>query len=102
MPSTEQLKPFEAAGDLPPEQVPDIDVGALFADDPSGRARVAEGIGRPCREPGFFRIHNTCIAQPLIDSLRSQMRGFFELSDADPIKRAVHNGANAGNGWGPI
>lgn len=103
MPSTEQLDPFEAAGDLPPEQVPDIDVGALFEHDPIGRARVVAAIGRACREPGFFRIHNTCIPQPLIDSLLAQMRGFFALADHDPIKRAVHNGANpAGNGWGPI
>lgn len=103
MPSTEQLNQFQTAGDLPPEQVPDVDVGALFANDRSGRARVVEAVGRACREPGFFRIHNTCIPRPLIDSLLSQMRRFFDLADHDPIKRAVHNGANAGgNGWGPI
>ena len=74
MPSTEQLDPFQAAGDLPPEQVPDIDVAALFEHNPVGRARVVEAIGCSCREPGFFRIHNTCIPEPLIDSLLSQMR----------------------------
>ena len=103
MPSTEQLNQFEAEGDLPPEQVPDVDVGALFAHDPIARPRVVEAIGRACREPGFFRIHNTCIPQPLIESLLGQMRLFFELADHDEIKRAVHNGTNpAGNGWGPI
>jgi isopenicillin N synthase-like dioxygenase len=103
MPSTEQLDPFQAAGDLPPEQVPDVDVGALFEHDRVGRARVIEAIGRACREPGFFRIHNTCIPRPLIDSLLSQMRTFFDLADDDEVKRAVHNGANpGGNGWGPI
>jgi len=103
MPSTEQLDPFEAAGDLSPEQVPDIDVGALFAPDAIRRARVVGAIARACREPGFFRIHNTCIPASLIDSLLSQMRAFFDLSDDDPIKQAVHNGASpGGNGWGPI
>ena len=103
MPSTEHLSQSEAEGDLPPEQVPDIDVGALFEGDAAGRARVVEAIGRACREPGFFRIHNTCIPQTLVDGLLAQMRGFFDLADDDPVKRAVHNGANAaGNGWGPI
>jgi isopenicillin N synthase-like dioxygenase len=103
MPSTEQLSPFEAARDLPPERVPDIDVGALFDPDASGRARVVEAIGRACREPGFFRIHGTSIAQPLIDGLLTQMRTFFALPDDDPIKRAVDNRTNpGGNGWGPL
>lgn len=103
MPSTEQLNQFPAVGDLPPEQVPDIDIGALFGHDAIGRARVVDAIGRACRDPGFFRIHNTCIPQPLIDSLLSQMRTFFALADDDPIKRAVDSRANpGGNGWGPI
>lgn len=103
MPSTEQLNQSKADGDLPPEQVPDIDVGALFADDAAARARVVEAIGRACREPGFFRIHSTCIPQSLVDGLLGQMRRFFALADDDPVKRKAHNRASpAGNGWGPI
>jgi isopenicillin N synthase-like dioxygenase len=83
--------------------VPDIDVGALFAGDPDARARVVEAIGRACREPGFFRIHNTGIPRCLVDDLLAQMRRFFDLPDDDPVKRAVQSRGNpAGNGWGPI
>ena len=103
MPSTEQLNQFQAADDLPPERLPDIDVGALFERDPLGRSRVVEAIGSACREPGFFRIYNTSIPQPLIDGLLLQMRSFFDLDDDDPIKRAVDSRVNpGGNGWGPI
>lgn len=103
MPSTEQLNQLDAAGDLPPEQVPDIDVAALFGSDPGGRADVSGAIRRACLSPGFFRIHNTCIAQPLIESVLMQMQGFFGLADDDPIKRAVHNRSSpGGNGWGAI
>lgn len=44
MSSTEQLNPFEAAGDLPPGLVPDVDVGARFEHDPIG--------AEPAYQPG--------------------------------------------------
>ena len=103
MPSTEHLRQRDAASDLEPGLVPDIDVAALFGNERDARAAVCEAIRSACREPGFFRIHGTCIAQPLLESLLSQMRRFFSLADDDPVKRAVHNRLTpGGNGWGPI
>jgi isopenicillin N synthase-like dioxygenase len=103
MPSTEHLSQRDGASDLEPGLVPDIDVAALFGSEPGARAAVSDAIRRACQEPGFFRIHGTCIAQPLIASVLAQMQRFFGLADDDPIKRAVHNRFTpGGNGWGPI
>jgi isopenicillin N synthase-like dioxygenase len=102
MSGTESLSQSDAASDLDPRRVPDIDVSALFGSDLDARTSVCERIRLACQEPGFFRIHGTGIAQPLVDRVRAQMQAFFGLDDDDPIKRAVHNRLSpGGNGWGP-
>jgi isopenicillin N synthase-like dioxygenase len=103
MPGTEHLSQHDAASDADPALVPDIDVAALFGTDHGAKAAVHEAVRCACLEPGFFRIHGTCISASLLDRVLAQMRAFFRLADDDPIKRAVHNRLTpGGNGWGPI
>jgi isopenicillin N synthase-like dioxygenase len=81
---TEQLNAPSDRGVLgakrvPFSEIPVIDVGPLLAGEPSAVARVAEEIGRACRNVGFFYIRNHGIAAEKIDRLVSETKRFYAL-----------------------
>ncbi|WP_051467736.1 isopenicillin N synthase family dioxygenase [Actinomadura oligospora] len=70
--------------------VPVIDLSAR--DSPSGRATLAEAIGRACRTSGFFVIVGHGVPPELIDRLHTATTAFFTLPDAEKDRIAHRPG----------
>jgi isopenicillin N synthase-like dioxygenase len=101
--ATDQLDQNAPAKVLQPEDIPNLDVGPLFGDDPQARAALIREITNACHDPGFFYIHNTCVSSERIEACIEATRQFFETPDDGPVKQDVHNRyAEEKKGWGPL
>ena len=103
MPGTEHLDQFAPSSPMDREDIPNIDVGPLFAGNDELRGQVIEQVRAACIDPGFFYIHNTCISDSTIGAALEAMKDFFESPDQGPLKQNAHN-RHAGEmkGWGPM
>ena len=61
------------------DEIPVIDVGALFGDDHADRLRVADALDDACRNTGFFYVVNHRVPSATIDGARAAMQDFFTL-----------------------
>lgn len=103
MPSTEELDHRAPSRTLDRESIPNLDLQDLFSGDEAGRSLLLEQIRNACREPGFFYVHNTCVADDVVRKTLAAMQTFFALPDDSPIKLDVHNDrVNGVKGWTPI
>jgi isopenicillin N synthase-like dioxygenase len=103
MPGTKRPSQHAVAVPLKPGQVPNLDVAALFEDDPKARQQLIEQLAEACTDPGFFCVHNSCVEKDLIRDTLNQMTAFFETADDGAIKQQVHNQQTGGRkGWGPL
>lgn len=103
MPSTEQLDHKAPSRALDRENIPNIDLQALFSGDNSERASLVQEVKTACLETGFFYIHNTCVEDDIIQNTLTAMKSFFALADDNPVKQDIHNKhVNGLKGWTPI
>jgi len=103
MPSTEQLDQSASARTLERDSIPNLDLRGLLSDDDAARSMLLEQVRSACLETGFFYVHNTCVADDVVQKALAATRTFFALADDSPIKLAVHNEQVSGlKGWTPI
>ena len=62
--------------------IPVIDIGALRSGDAPALAKVADEIGRACREVGFLYVSNHGVPRALCERLVHASERFFALPDA--------------------
>jgi isopenicillin N synthase-like dioxygenase len=74
--------------------VPVIDIAPYFAGSAADKQRVADEIGRACREVGFYIIVGHGIDPALIDEMERVSRAFFDLPVDEKMK--VHVGKEPG------
>jgi isopenicillin N synthase-like dioxygenase len=82
--------------------LPIINVAPLLAPQGETRVRVAEQIGRACRDLGFFYATNHAISPRTLDQLNRASRRFFALSEARKMEIAMANGGRAWRGYFPV
>jgi isopenicillin N synthase-like dioxygenase len=64
--------------------IPVIDIAPYLAGTPEGKRRVAEQLGRACREIGFYVIVGHGVDPALIEEVEAVSREFFDLPCASP------------------
>jgi len=84
------------------ESLPIIDVAPLFGADEPSRTRVAQEIGRACRDHGFFYATGHGIAPQLLTRLDDASRTFFALPDFEKKEIAMSRGGAAWRGYFPV
>lgn len=80
--------------------IPVIDVSPYFAGTQEAKQRVAEQIGRACREVGFYVIVGHGVDPKLIEEIEVTSREFFDLPLDEKMK--VHIEATGGVGYSAI
>ena len=78
--------------------VPIVDVGELVAGLPSGR-EAAEGLGRACRECGFFYVVGHGVDESLQERLRDLSREFFAQETEAKMRIRMALGGRAWRGY---
>ena len=68
------------------DSIPVIDMAPFLEGSDDARRKVANDIGRACREIGFFYVVNHAIAQADIDELFRQTRRFFDQPLEEKMK----------------
>ena len=81
--------------------VPVIDVGPLVGAAPN-RERVADAIGRACREHGFFYVTNHGVDERLQRDLEDLSRRFFSQDLATKMEISMDRGGRAWRGYFPV
>ncbi len=81
------------------ETLPIIDVAPLFGSDVTSRARVADDIGRACRDNGFFYATGHGVDASTLDTLAHK---FFALSETEKMTIAMARGGRAWRGYFPV
>ena len=84
------------------EQLPVIDMSALFGADAEGRGRVAAEIERACRAHGFFYLTGHGVAPPVLEALEAESRRFFALPLEEKMAIAMPRGGRAWRGFFPV
>lgn len=103
MPSTEHLDQAAPSITLEASLIPNLDLGALFDGDPAGRAELMDRVRSACHDPGFFYVHNTCVADGTIKAALTAGRSFFDTPDDGTVKQGAHHRQGDGmKGWGPM
>src|SRR5882757_7125613 len=74
--------------------VPVIDVAPYFSGAPDGKRRVADQIGRACREIGFYVIVGHGVDPALVDQVEAVSRELFDLTLDEKMK--LHVGSAPG------
>jgi len=82
-------------------QVPIVDVGSLLQ-GPRDRSGVAEGIGRACRELGFFYVVGHGVPEELSARLERLSRTFFAEHEATKMDIRMELGGRAWRGYFPL
>jgi isopenicillin N synthase-like dioxygenase len=75
--------------------VPVIDIAPYFAGTPDGKRRVADQIGRACREVGFYVIAGHGVDRELVDQVEAVSREFFDLPIEEKMRLHVGNSPGA-------
>ena len=84
------------------EQLPVVDMSALFGDDVEHRGRVAAEIDRACRAYGFFYLTGHGVAPQVLEALEVESRRFFALPLEDKMAIAMERGGRAWRGFFPV
>jgi isopenicillin N synthase-like dioxygenase len=87
------------AGDF--SRLPIIDIGALV-NGAAERYRVADQIGRACRESGFFYITGHCVDDRLQQRLEELSRYFFAQDPDEKLDIRMERGGRAWRGYFPV
>jgi isopenicillin N synthase-like dioxygenase len=74
--------------------VPVIDIAPYFSGASDGKRRVADQIGRACREVGFYVIVGHGVDSVLVDDVERVSREFFDLPFEEKMR--LHVGGSAG------
>lgn len=82
-------------------QLPLIDIAALYGDDQQAWQQVAAQIDAACRDWGFFYITGHGIAPERIEALTRAAKTFFALPDADKLRIDITRTAHH-RGYGAI
>jgi len=85
----------EAIAVDPNSFVPVINMAPYLAGTPEGKLRVAEQLGRACREVGFYVIVGHGVDTELVDKVEAVSREFFDLPIDEKMK--VHIGSASGS-----
>ncbi len=81
--------------------VPVIDIAPYLAGTPEGKRRVAQELGRACRNVGFYVIVGHSVDRKLVDQVETVSREFFDLPLDEKMK--VHTGgASGGVGYSAV
>jgi isopenicillin N synthase-like dioxygenase len=75
--------------------VPVIDIAPYLAGTPEGKRRVAEELGRACREVGFYVIVGHGVDPGLVEQIENVSREFFDLPLDEKKKLHIGNAAGA-------
>lgn len=103
MPATEHLDQNAISRKLNRAEIPDIDLGDLFAGTKKSRDDLIGQVRSACLDPGFFYVHNTCVDDCTIEEALAATRNFFDTPDEGPVKQSVHNRHAGGmKGWSPL
>lgn len=82
-------------------QLPIIDIAALYGDDHQAWQQVAARIDAACRDWGFFYITGHGIPPERIDALLAAAKAFFALPEAEKLKIDITRTAHH-RGYGAI
>ena len=74
--------------------VPVIDIASYFSGTPEGKHRVAQQIGRACREVGFYVIVGHGVDPKLVEQVEIVSREFFDLPLEEKMR--LHVGKEPG------
>jgi isopenicillin N synthase-like dioxygenase len=74
--------------------IPVIDIAPYFSGFPADKLRVAEQIGRACRDIGFYIIIGHGVPEELIGAVDRNARDFFDLPLEEKMK--LHTGKDTG------
>jgi isopenicillin N synthase-like dioxygenase len=66
--------------------VPVIDIGPYFSNDPAGKIAVARQIDQACRDIGFLVITGHGVSKPLAEKVYALSRQFFDLPVAEKMQ----------------
>ena len=77
---------MSAMPDLRRDEIPLIDIGGLYSDDPADKARVAARIGAACDGIGFFYAVNHAVPLATIEAAYEKARAFFALPVEERLK----------------
>ena len=75
------------------EEVPVVDFGPFLAGDLQERRRVAEEIGRACRDIGFFYLKNHGIPEAMVEASFAEAKRFFDQPVVRKQEIAIENSA---------
>jgi isopenicillin N synthase-like dioxygenase len=81
--------------------VPVIDIAALVKHT-AERTKVAEQVGRACRECGFFYVTGHGVDESLCRGIEALSRQFFHQSEAEKMRIAMSRGGRAWRGYFPV
>jgi len=84
------------------EQLPIIDMSALFGARAEDRERVAAEVERACRAHGFFYLTGHGIAPDVLTGLEAESRRFFALPLEQKMAIAMSQGGRAWRGYFPV
>ena len=84
------------------EQLPIIDMSALFGARAEDRERVAAEIDSACRAHGFFYLTGHGIAPDVLTLLEAESRRFFALPLEQKMAIAMSQGGRAWRGYFPV
>lgn len=82
--------------------LPVINVAPLLESQGAQRARVAEEIGRACRDLGFFYAAHHAISLHTLAELNAASRRFFALPESRKQEIAMARGGRAWRGYFPL
>jgi len=79
---------------VPFENLPVIDISALYQDDSARRLHAANALGRAARESGFCYVTGHLVPPELIDRLLRQTTSFFALPLEQKMKWYIGHSRN--------
>lgn len=81
--------------------VPVVDISPYLEGTPEGKKKVADQIGRACREVGFYVITGHGVDQTLLDKVETTARTFFDMPIDEKMKLHVGD-APGGVGYAAV
>lgn len=79
---------------VPFEEIPVIDLEAMFSGGPEDKARLAADLRRAGAEVGFLYIRNHHVPQSVIDAAFSAAHGYFAQDDAAKLANHISRSPN--------
>ncbi len=89
-------------GIKPAVEIPVIDIAALRSGDDSGIDKVAEELGRACKDIGFFYVKNHGISRALINATFKCAEEFFALPLDNKLQYSMERHSKCFRGYSPV